>query len=98
VDGVVFFGRIGASELEDDSAAAGVFGKEACYIVDIAVEDYPTALCCVVLCDCWYVSNWFSAWAVKLDRPSAKSNTFVILQISQCTEGRTKRDMYKLQK
>jgi hypothetical protein len=28
-----------------------VIGKKARYIVDIAVENYPAALCRVVLCD-----------------------------------------------
>lgn len=52
MDRIVLFGRIGAGELENDFAAARVLGNEARYIVDIAVEDYPAAFCCVVLCDC----------------------------------------------
>jgi hypothetical protein len=51
VDGVVFFGCVGAGELEDDFGAARVLGEEARYIVDIAVEDYPAAFCRLVLRD-----------------------------------------------
>ena len=51
MDGVVFFGRIGASELENDFAATRVFWNKSRYIVDVAVEDYPAALRCVMLCN-----------------------------------------------
>jgi hypothetical protein len=54
VDGVVFFGCVGAGELEDDFRAARVLWEEARYIVDIAVEDYPAAFCRVVFRD-WKV-------------------------------------------
>lgn len=56
MDWVVLFCCIGAGELEDDFAAARMFGDEACYIVDVAVQDYPATLCRVVLCDCCAVS------------------------------------------
>jgi hypothetical protein len=59
VDGIVFFRRVLARQLEDDFGAAGVLGYEARYVVDISVEDYPAALSCVVLCD------WFSRLAAK---------------------------------
>ena len=50
--GIVLLGCVGAGKLEDDFRAAGVFGNEASYIVDVAVEDDPAAFCGVVLCDC----------------------------------------------
>ena len=55
MDRVVFFRCVGASELEDDFRAAGVLGEEARDVVDIAVENYPAAFCCVVLRD-WLAS------------------------------------------
>jgi hypothetical protein len=51
VDGVVFFGCVGAGELENDFGAARVLREEARYIVDIAVKDYPAAFCRLVLRD-----------------------------------------------
>lgn len=51
MDGVVFFGCVGAGELEDDFGAARVLGNEARYIVDIAVENNPAAFCRVMLRD-----------------------------------------------
>jgi hypothetical protein len=52
VDRIVFFGRIGAGELEDDLATTRVLGKEPRYIVDLVIENYPAAFGRVVLCDC----------------------------------------------
>lgn len=51
VDGIVFFGCVGAGELEDDFGAARVLGDEARYIVNVAVQNYPAAFRCVVLRD-----------------------------------------------
>jgi hypothetical protein len=52
VNGIVFVGRICASELKDDFTAARVLWKKTRYVVNIAVQYYPAAFCGVVLCDC----------------------------------------------
>ena len=52
MDGVVVFCGVLAGEGEDDFGAAWVFGEEVGYVVDFAVEDYPAAVLCAVLCDC----------------------------------------------
>lgn len=52
MDGIIFVSRVRASELEDDFTATRVFRNKSRYIIDIAVENYPTALRRVVLCDC----------------------------------------------
>lgn len=56
---VVLFCCIAAGKLENDFAAARVFGDEARYIIDVAVENYPAALCCVMLCHCCVVNQSF---------------------------------------
>lgn len=54
VDRVELGGGVPAGELENDSGASWVGGEELCYIVNSAMEDYPAALCGVVL------GNWIS--------------------------------------
>lgn len=53
MDWIVFFGCILACELKDDFCTAWVLGNEFCYVVDIAVEDYPAAVFASVLGDCF---------------------------------------------
>ena len=52
MDGVVFFGCVGARELKDNLAATRVLGDEASDIVNIAVQNNPAALCRIVLRNC----------------------------------------------
>ena len=51
MDGIVFFGCILTGQLKDDFCTAGMFGDKFCYVVDVAVEDYPAAVLGVVLGD-----------------------------------------------
>lgn len=52
MDRIVFFRRVGAGELDNYFCAAWMLGKEIGDVVDVAVENDPAALCCVVLCNC----------------------------------------------
>lgn len=57
VDGIVFFGRVGAGELQNDLAPSRMVGQEGGDIVDISIEDDPARLFALVLlyfleCEC----------------------------------------------
>lgn len=58
MNGVVFFRRIGASELENDFGATRVFGNKSRDIVDFAVEDDPAAFRRIVLRNCVLCQSW----------------------------------------
>jgi hypothetical protein len=62
VDWIVFLGCVLAGQLEDNLRAARVLGYEFGYIVDVAVEDYPTAVFAPVLRDC----SWWGQSALRL--------------------------------
>jgi hypothetical protein len=79
MDWIVFFGCILAGQLKDDFRTAGVFGDEFCYVVDIAVENDPTAVFGSVLRDCflWVEVISLCGWFVRKGKESG-SPTFVV--------------------